>query len=458
LAFRSSIRAVPRAGARAFAAATSRKAFVEHDPTSDFPLQNLPFGVFSGSDGKGPRCATAIGNKAVDLAALAGAGAFKGLPFDAAAVFQKPALNDFMALPQSAWLSTRARLTELLASDGDALLRSDAALCSTVLRPLAEVAMHMPASVGDYTDCYASREHATNVGIMFRGIDNALQPNWLHLPVAYHGRASSVVVSGTPITRPRGQKQKDKADASQGSIYGDSNLMDYELEIGAFVGGPCPPLGVPIDIKEAHKHIFGFVILNDWSARDIQPWEYVPLGPFTAKNLGSTISPWIVTPAALEPFTCPTSAGKQDDPVPLEYLQDPNYSSYNLQLFADLETPDGVTTTIAETNFQHMYWTPRQQLAHHTVTGCNMRPGDLIGSGTISGTIGNSEGKSKNYGSLLEQSWRGTQKISLNDGSERTFVRDGDTINMRGFCQGEGYRVGFGDCAGKILPAGSQPK
>jgi fumarylacetoacetase len=292
---------------------------------------------------------------------------------------------------------------------------------------------------------------------MFRGVDNALQPNWLHIPIGYHGRASSVVVSGTPVIRPRGQKQKDRADPLQGPVFGDCALMDYELEIGAFVGGPTPPLGVPIDIKDAHEHIFGYVILNDWSARDIQPWEYVPLGPFTAKNFASTISPWIVTPEALAPFRCPTSAGVQDNPVPLEYLRDPDYSSYNLELFVDLKTESGSLTTIAETNFKHMYWNSRQQLTHHSITGCNMNPGDLIGSGTISGTIGNSEGKSKNYGSLLEQSWKGTQSIELSCGDSRKFIQDGDTIIMRGHCQGDGFRIGFGECAGKLLPAGTRP-
>lgn len=292
---------------------------------------------------------------------------------------------------------------------------------------------------------------------MFRGIENALQPNWLHLPVAYHGRASSVVVSGTPIVRPRGQVARDRADFTKGSVHTETKLLDYELEIGAFVGGVCPPLGTPIDIVDAHRHVFGYVILNDWSIRDFQPWEMVPLGPFTSKNVGSSISPWIVTPAALEPFTCPTSAVVQENPQPLEYLRDPNYNSYDLQLFVDLQT-QGVETkevvsNIAETNFKHMYWTPRQQLAHHTVTGCNMRPGDLLGSGTISGFVGNSKGESKNYGSLLEQSWRGTQKIRLADGSERTFLEDGDTVVMRGFCQGDGFRIGFGECSGTILPA-----
>jgi len=243
-------------------------------------------------------------------------------------------------------------------------------------------------------------------------------------------------------------------DPMQGSVYGESIRLDYELEIGMFVGGATPPMGRPITAEEAAQHVFGYVILNDWSSRDHQPWEYVPLGPFTAKNFASTISPWIVTPEALEPFTCATSAGKQADPEPLPYLQDPNYTSYDLKLFVDLEA-NGSVTNIAESNFKHMYWTPRQQLVHHSVTGCPMQPGDLLGSGTISGTIGDSGGKSINYGSLLEQSWKGSNKITLKDGSERSFILDNDKIVMRGYCQGDGYRVGFGECAGEIVPAGS---
>jgi len=426
---------------------------MEHPADSDFPLQNLPFGVFSCRKG-GARCATAIGGYAVDLSALANAGLLSSLPFDARSVFQRHTLNAFMALPRPAWTATRARLTELLEAGGDEKVKRDEDLRAAVFQPLSEVTMHLPAEIGDYTDFYSSKEHATNVGIMFRGKDNALQPNWLHLPVGYHGRASSVVVSGTPIVRPRGQLQADNEDPWKGSVYGPSRLLDIELEVGAFVGGPTPQLGRPITIEEAEDYIFGLVVMNDWSARDIQKWEYVPLGPFGAKNFGTTISPWVVTLDALEPFRCETSAVKQDDPAPLPYLQDPNYGSYDIALEVDL-TPQSssaaaTTTTIARSNFRHMYWNLKQQLVHHSVTGCNMKPGDLLGSGTISGT---SQGS---YGSMLELTWRGRDEIKLDGGDVRKFLKDHDTINLRGFCSKEGQpRIGFGDCAGQILPAGA---
>jgi len=322
-----------------------------------------------------------------------------------------------------------------------------------VMRPLADVEMQLPAAIGDYTDFYSSREHATNVGIMFRGKDNALQPNWLHLPVGYHGRASSVVVSGTPIVRPCGQLQADNDDPMQGSVFGPSKLLDFELEVGLFVGGKPPGLGKRLTMEEAEEHMFGLVVMNDWSARDIQKWEYVPLGPFGAKNFGTTISPWVVSLDALEPYRCATSAGKQD-PEPLPYLQDPKYSSYDMKLEVDLITEKegdrpSSTTTISRSNFRHLYWSVRQQLVHHAVTGCNMRAGDLLGSGTISGEDPGS------YGSMLELSWRGRDEIPLSGGGVRKFIKDHDTIVMRGTCGGtDGLpRIGFGNCAGKVLPA-----
>lgn len=448
---------VGRALAQPLRAATRRhfaaRSWVEYDAKCDFPIENLPFGVFSCAK-RGPRCATAIGPYAVDLAVLSEHGAFKDLGFDATKTFGQPTLNAFMALPRSAWRATRARLAELFAADGDDALRGRATLRDAALRPLEEVKMHLPAKIGDYTDFYSSREHATNVGIMFRGKDNALQPNWLHLPVGYHGRASSVVLSGTPLARPRGQLQKSREDPWQGSVYGPCKLLDFELEIGFFVGGQLPPLGRPLSIQEAEEHIFGYVLMNDWSARDIQAWEYVPLGPFGAKNFGTTISPWIVSPDALEPFVCSTSAEKQTDPEPLPYLKEENYSSYDIKLAVDLHTPsqgssEKVVTTITESNFRHMYWTPRQQLVHHSVTGCNMQPGDLLGSGTISGT------EQRSFGSMLELSWRGAHEIPLSDGQARKFLQDGDVCNIRGYCQGDGYQIGFGDCSGEVLPAGA---
>lgn len=443
--------------ARAVSAVSQMKrSWVEHKEDSNFPLQNLPFGVFACSK-RGPRCATAIGDYAVDLSVLAEAGLLSELPFDACGVFHRPRLNAFMSLPRPAWRATRARLEELLSADGDDALRRSSELRAAALRPMSEVTMQMPAEVGDYTDFYSSREHATNVGIMFRGKDNALQPNWLHLPVGYHGRASSVVVSGTPIARPRGQLQADANDESKGSVYGPSRLLDFELEVGLFLGGSPPPLGRPITMEEVEEYMFGVVLMNDWSARDIQRWEYVPLGPFGAKNFGTTISPWIVSLDALEPFRCKTSDGTQD-PVPLQYLRDPTYGSYDIKLEVDLQTPaidgkEGCTTTISRSNFRHLYWSIKQQLVHHSVTGCNMRAGDLLGSGTISGTDPGS------YGSMLELTWRGRDEIKLADGGVRKFLADRDTLAFRGYCGGGSQpRIGFGSCSGQILPAGSLDK
>eukprot|EP00604_Paraphysomonas_vestita_P003405 CAMPEP_0174821506 /NCGR_PEP_ID=MMETSP1107-20130205/9016_1 /TAXON_ID=36770 /ORGANISM="Paraphysomonas vestita, Strain GFlagA" /LENGTH=572 /DNA_ID=CAMNT_0016038639 /DNA_START=252 /DNA_END=1973 /DNA_ORIENTATION=+ len=318
--------------------------------------------------------------------------------------------------------------------------------------------MHLPAHIGDYTDFYSSREHATNVGIMFRGVDNALQPNWLHLPVGYHGRASSVVVSGTEITRPSGQVQKNKDDPKEGSIYSPCRLLDYELEMAFFVGGPSNPLGRPLTIEEAEDRIFGVVLMNDWSARDIQAWEYVPLGPFTAKNFATSISPWIVSLDALEPFRCHSSAGPvQTDPVPLPYLVDPNYhqDAYDIKLEVSILPPGETTPSpITQSNFRHMYWNMKQQLVHHSVTGCPMVAGDLLGSGTISGTDQTA------FGSMLELSWRGAKEIPLvnsPNNETRKFLKDGDTVIIKGLAvSGDGsYRIGFGEVSGRILPAGT---
>jgi len=429
-----------------------RSSWVDYDASSEFPIENLPFGVFS-ADHRGPRCGTRIGDYAVDLVELAEAGLLTSLPFDARHVFAAPTLNRFMSLSRSDWRAARKALTEIFAADGDDTLQRTAELRSKVMKGVPEVVMHMPVHIGDYTDFYSSREHATNVGTMFRDPKNALQPNWLHLPVGYHGRASSVVISGTPVTRPCGQVQKDAMDPSQGSDFSPCKQLDFELEMAMFVGGRPPSLGSPIDIQEAEEYIFGFAACNDWSARDLQKWEYVPLGPFTAKNFITTISPWIVTADALEAFRCPTSAGVQDDPVPLPYLRDPRYSSFDVKLFVDLETPmqgsaGSCRTTIARSNFKHLYWTPSQQLVHHTVSGCNMRPGDMLASGTISG---DHEGS---FGSMLELSWKGTKTIELTDGSTRKFLEDGDEVIIRAVCEGDGFRIGFGECAGRVLPAG----
>jgi fumarylacetoacetase len=321
-------------------------------------------------------------------------------------------------------------------------LRDDSGLRDAAFHSMTGVEMLLPATIGDYTDFYSSREHATNVGTMFRGPDNALQENWLHLPVGYHGRSSSVVVSGTDVRRPKGQT---KADDAESPSYGPSRLMDFELEMGFFVG-PGNALGEPIPIAGAAEHIFGMVLLNDWSARDIQKWEYVPLGPFLGKNFGTSISPWIVTMDALEPFRCAGPA--QDDPEPLDYLKNPGNCAYDIPLEVLLQTEQMDTPeTIATSNFKYMYWSICQQLAHHTVNGCNAQPGDLLGSGTISGP------DKHERGSMLELSWRGAETVELANSETRKFLADGDTVIMRGHCETDGIRIGFGEVSGELLPA-----
>lgn len=301
--------------------------------------------------------------------------------------------------------------------------------------------MHLPAKIGDYTDFYSSIHHATNVGIMFRGKENALMPNWKHIPVGYHGRASSVVVSGTDIRRPYGQTLPvDGADP----VFGPCRLLDFELEMAFFVGGPPTKLGDRVPIEEASKRVFGFVVMNDWSARDIQKWEYVPLGPFTAKNLGTSISPWVVTVAALEPFLVDNFP---QDPVPFPYLRQTEKFNFDIKLEVDLKPTNGPATTICYSNYQNLYWTAAQQLTHHTVTGCNVNPGDLLASGTISGEASDS------FGSMLELSWKGTKTIQLKGGETRKFIQDGDEITMRGYCKNGDVRIGFGSVSGKLLPA-----
>ncbi|XP_018328842.1 fumarylacetoacetase isoform X2 [Agrilus planipennis] len=345
-----------------------------------------------------------------------------------------------MALGPKAWKEARERIQTLL-SDNCPTLKNDQSLLERALVRQANATLHLPAHIGDYTDFYASIHHATNVGTMFRGKDNALPPNWKHLPIGYHGRASSVVITGTPIKRPCGQSiPSDGADP----VFGPSKLLDFELEVAFFVGGAPTKLGEPINISNAHEHIFGFVLMNDWSARDIQKWEYVPLGPFTAKNFGTTISPWIVTTLALQPFL---TDNFQQNPQPLPYLRHTDKFNYDIQLEVALCPKASIPTTICRSNYKYLYWTSKQQLTHHTVTGCNVNPGDLMASGTISGEVPES------YGSLLELSWKGSKPLKLNDGTERKFLQDGDTLTITGFCQGNGYRIGFGICEGTILPS-----
>ncbi|SOZ08225.1 fumarylacetoacetase [Cupriavidus taiwanensis] len=407
-----------------------------NDGNTHFSLQNLPYGVFS-TQGQTPRVGVAIGDQIVDLAALDQAGL---MPEAARGTFAATSLNRFIALGQPVWSETRRRLTALL-SGADAALRDNAALRDQALVPMSAATLHLPVEIPGYTDFYSSKEHATNVGRMFRDPDNALLPNWLEIPIGYNGRASSVVVSGTPLHRPNGQI---KLPNEARPVFSACRKLDFELEMGFIVGKPSA-LGEPVSTADAPAHMFGMVLLNDWSARDIQQWEYVPLGPFNSKGFGTSISPWVVTMEALEPFRRDNPA---QSPEPLPYLQQQGQNAYDIALEVALQ-PEGAAapSTICRTNFKAMYWTMAQQLAHHTVSGCNVRVGDLMGSGTISGTTPDS------YGSLLELTRNGAEPLTLADGSQRSFLQDGDAVIMTGYCQGDGYRVGFGTVSGKILPA-----
>lgn len=416
------------------------KSFIEIRPGSYFPIQNLPYGVFKLKIGGEPVCGAAIGDFVLDLSVLEEKGFFKRTNLGDKKVFNKPYLNDFMAEGRETWKQVRTIL-QMALSDENPILRDDGDLRKIALIPMKDIIMCLPAKIGDYTDFYSSKEHATNVGIMFRGKENALMPNWLHLPVAYHGRASSVIVCGTDVVRPKGQTKPADSDKP---VFGPSKLLDFELEMGFFIGGGNK-LSEPIPIDKAYEHIFGMVLVNDWSARDIQTWEYQPLGPFLAKNFATSISPWVVTMEALEEFKTP---GPKQDPEPLPYLQSKGDWAYDIKLDVSITTPNMKEEFfISRSNFKYMYWNICQQLAHHTVNGCNMQTGDLLASGTISGPDKNS------YGSMLELTWRGENPIKLPNGEERKFLQDGDTLKITGYCEGNGYNIGFGEVKGKILPA-----
>ena len=415
----------------------SLRSFIEVDATSDFPIQNLPYGVFSAKDGLAPHVGVAIGDCVLDLWELEQEGR---LDVGDLGVFAAPMLNPFMALGPKVWSRTRARISELLRHDNPELRDNDE-LRRRVLVPMADARLCLPIAVAGYTDFYSSKEHATNVGVMFRGKDNALQPNWLHMPIGYNGRASTVVVSGTKVRRPHGQLKPPNADVPS---FGPCKRLDFELEMGVVIG-QSSPIGEMLSEKQAEDMIFGFVMLNDWSARDIQQWEYVPLGPFQAKAFATSISPWIVTCEALEPFRL---RGPVQNPTPLPYLQQAQSNNYDLQLDVGLRAAQmNEATRICRTNFKYMYWSSVQQLVHHASSGCAMNVGDLLGSGTISGP------EKHQRGSLLEISWNGTEPIELASGIRRTFLEDGDSLSFHGWCQGDGYRVGFGEVEGTILPA-----
>lgn len=415
----------------------SRKSWIPVPENSDFPIQNLPFGVFIPEDDI-ITTGTRIGDTAIDLSVLQQLGYFKGidLPDD---VFLQDTLNDFIALGRPVWRAVRNRLAELFDENNDTL-KNNVEHQNKALFPVDHVQMLMPVFVQDYTDFYSSIEHATNVGKMFRDPDNALLPNWKHIPVGYHGRSSSIVISGVDLHRPKGQRMAPGADAP---TFGPSVRMDFELEM-AFITGEGKPLGHRIKAEEADEYIFGMVVFNDWSARDIQKWEYVPLGPFLGKNFGSSISPWVVTMDALEPFK--VEGPKQDPPV-LPYLETSGKNNYDINLEVELAPEGKAGTVISRSNYKYMYWNQRQQLAHHTVNGCNINAGDMMASGTISG-------KSKDsYGSMLELSWAGKEPMTLDTGETRTFIEDGDTITMRGWCANGEVRIGFGEVTTKLLPA-----
>jgi len=412
------------------------RSFIAVEPSSDFPIQNLPYGVFS-ANGLAPRVGVAIGGYVLDLWALA-----QECRIDVVepGVFAQTSLNAFMALGPRVWTKTRARIGELLSAEHPELRDNDE-LRKRALVPMADVQLHLPFAVAGYTDFYSSKEHATNVGVMFRGKDNALQPNWLHMPIGYNGRASTVVVSGTKVRRPRGQLKPPNVEAPS---FGPCKRLDFELEIGVVIG-QSSPMGEMLTEAQAEEMIFGFVLLNDWSARDIQQWEYVPLGPFQAKAFATSISPWIVTREALEPFRV---QGPEQHPAPLPYLRQARSNNYDLELDVGLRAAGmNEAQTICRTNFKYMYWSSVQQLVHHASSGCAMNVGDLLGSGTISGPEKNQRG------SLLEISWNGTEPLELRGGITRSFLEDGDSLAMRGWCQGDGYRVGFGEVEGTILAA-----
>jgi fumarylacetoacetase len=438
------------------------RSFIDVSSDSHFPIENLPFGIFKPRQGEA-RVGVAIGKFVVDLSVLEEnghlasveaavlSGGRESLPPGTAAstaigeqrIFADDSLNAFLALGRPAWRKTREILQHLLAADTPTL-RDDPKLRERAFYRQSDVTMQLPACIGNYTDFYSSYHHAHNVGTMLRGPDNALMPNWKWLPVAYHGRASSIVVTGTEVHRPQGQIKPPDAAAP---IFGPTKSLDYELEM-AFLIGPSNSLGEPVPIDRAVDHIFGFVLMNDWSARDIQAWEYQPLGPFLAKNFCTSISPWVVTLEALEPFRKPLPP---QDPEPLSYLRLTNDFTFDIHLEAHLQTAKmSAPHTITRTNFQNLYWSISQQLAHHTVGGCNLQSGDLLASGTISGPTEESRG------CMLELTWRGANPLKLPDDEKRKWLEDGDTLTITGWCQGDGSRVGFGEVSGRIVSA--EPK
>ena len=420
-----------------FANDPSRKSWLDIKRDSDFPIQNIPFGVFITKEDV-ITIGTRIGDYAIDMGALQQLGYFEGIDLTDD-MFMQDTLNDFISDGRKTWRLVRNRLSDIFL-DSNATLRDNSKHKDVVIFKIEDVEMLLPVQIGDYTDFYSSKEHATNVGIMFRDPENALLPNWLHIPVGYHGRSSTVVPSGIPVHRPYGQTLPNGATEP---VFGPSRLVDFELET-AFITTDANLMGEPVSVEDAEECIFGMVLFNDWSARDIQKWEYVPLGPFLAKNFASSISPWIVTLDALEDFKC---ASPEQNPTPLPYLQQKGNHAYDINLQVAIQPENAVETVVSNSNFKYMYWTMSQQLAHHTINGCRVNSGDMMGSGTISGPTPDS------FGSMLELTWGGQNPIKMNDGSERKFINDNDTVIIRGYCQNNEVRIGFGEVSSKLLPA-----
>jgi fumarylacetoacetase len=414
----------------------NRTSWLTVSANSDFPIQNIPFGVFLTKENV-VTVGTRIGDYAIDLGALQQLNYFEGIELTDD-MFMQDTLNDFISDGQKTWRLVRNRIADLFDATNSAL-RDNKSHRDVVVFNIQDVEMQLPVLIGDYTDFYSSKEHATNVGKMFRDPENALLPNWLHIPVGYHGRSSTIIPSGIPVHRPMGQTLPNGATQP---IFGPSQLVDFELET-AFITTDANIMGESISVEEAEEYIFGMVLFNDWSARDIQKWEYVPLGPFLAKNFASSISPWIVTLDALEPFRV---ASPKQEPTPLPYLQQTGNHSFDINLEVAIEPENAIPTIVSQSNFKYMYWTMSQQLAHHTVNGCRVNSGDMMGSGTISGPTDDS------FGSMLELTWGGKNPIKMNDGSERKFINDGDTVIIKGFCQNNEVRIGFGEVSSKLLP------
>ena len=411
----------------------TRSSWVSIPQNHPFPLQNLPLGVFQKGN-ESPRIASRIGDYIIDIPQLLTAGHLNGVEVSSEAL-KAVTLNPLFSQGRKVVRDLRQRLADLFDLNHPDRLNSETA--RDTLIPVDEVEMCMPLEIPNYTDFYSSKEHATNVGTMFRGPENALPKNWLHLPIGYHGRASSIVIDGTPIRRPQGQFL---AAAEQPPVFGPSRKLDFELEM-AFVIGQGNKLGEPIDVQQAEEHIMGMVLFNDWSARDIQSWEYQPLGPFLGKNFASTISPWVILMDALEPFRV---TGPAQDPQPLDYLLQGGESHFNINLEVTLTPEKGEPQTIVQSNHKYLYWSVAQQLAHHTVGGCNMQTGDLCASGTISGPSHGQEG------AMLELTWNGQRPITLSNGEERQFLENGDTISLTGYAEKNGIRIGFGEASGKV--------